>query len=258
MVYKAYAKVNVFLKIVGTRKNYHEIQSRFMLVKNLYDVLGFCPKKTHEAFELVGDFNCSIQSNTIYKMYQLLRTRGYVEQVDELFENVALHVKKNIPTGAGLGGGSSDCATFLKMVNEQANLGLCEEQMIQFAQVIGADVAFFISGYESANVSGIGEIVTLYDEPILDIEVFTPPLECNTALVYKMYREHFLHKVSEIDTAFAMGNMASEVLLSTYRIEELNDLYAACLKVYPELEAYVKEGWFFSGSGSSFFRIKNG
>ena len=257
MVYKAHAKVNIFLKIVGTRGAYHEIQSRFMLVESLYDVLGFCPKKTKEAFELVGDFNCPNQSNTLYKMYQLLRKQGYAEQVDALFENVALHVKKNIPTGAGLGGGSSDCATFLKMVNEMANLGLCEEQMLQFSQAIGADVAFFTSGYKSANVSGIGEMVEYFDETLLDIEVFTPPIECDTALVYQTYREHFLHK-EEREDILAMRNKHSDELLNAYSKEELNDLYAASLKVYPALEAYAKEGWFFSGSGSSFFRINNG
>lgn len=257
MVYKACAKVNIFLKIVGTRGNYHEIQSRFMLVENLYDVLGFCPKKTKEAFELVGDFNCPKQSNTLYKMYQLLRTCGYAEQVDDLLDNVALHVKKNIPTGAGLGGGSSDGATFLKMVNEQANLGLCEEQIMQFSQAIGADVAFFTSGCKSANVSGIGEIVETYDEKLLTLEVLTPPIECNTALVYQTYREHFLHEKGKEDV-LKMRHSNSDALLSAHSKEELNDLYGACLKVYPEIEAYAKEGWFLSGSGSSFFRINNG
>ncbi|MDD3342264.1 MAG: 4-(cytidine 5'-diphospho)-2-C-methyl-D-erythritol kinase [Sulfurospirillaceae bacterium] len=257
MSYKAYAKVNIFLKIVGTRGAYHEIQSRFMLVKNLYDVLGFCPKKTDNAFELVGDFNCSLEQNTLYKMYTLLRNKGYAEQVDDLFDNVALHVKKNIPTGAGLGGGSSDCATFLTMVNAYANLGLCEEQMYQFSQAIGADVTFFTSGYESANVSGIGEKIEPFEEPLLELEVLTPPIECNTALVYQTYREHFLHKEAQ-DNVALMRTMHSDALMNTFCKEELNDLFKAAKIAYPDLQDYVEEGWFFSGSGSSFFRIKNG
>lgn len=60
MHYKAYAKVNIFLKIVGTRGNYHELVSRFMIVSSLFDTLSFVPKKSKEAFELVGDFNCAL------------------------------------------------------------------------------------------------------------------------------------------------------------------------------------------------------
>ena len=51
MHYKAYAKVNIFLKIVGTRGNYHELVSRFMIVPSLFDTLSFVPKKSKEAFE---------------------------------------------------------------------------------------------------------------------------------------------------------------------------------------------------------------
>jgi len=255
MQYQAHAKVNIFLKIVGKRGNYHELLSRFMRVSSLYDTLMFVPKKSSEAFELVGDFNCALEHNTLYRTFMVLKSHGFAKEIDQVMRDFALHVKKTIPTGSGLGGGSSDSATFLKMLNETANLGLDAEAMMRIGSEVGADVAFFASGFESANVSGIGEIVEQCDEKALDLEIFTPPLACNTALVYKTYREYFLQSSNQA-LASRMVALKSSELLSNFSKEELNDLFPACLKAYPSLGDYAKKGWFFSGSGSSFFRLK--
>jgi len=256
MDYQAHAKVNIFLKIVGKRAHYHELISRFMLVPSVYDTLSFVPKKSGELFELRGDFNCALEHNTLYRTFKVLQSHGFTKEVEQVMRHSALHVKKNIPTGSGLGGGSSDSATFLKMLNEHAGLGLNAEAMMRLGSEVGADVPFFASGYTSANVSGIGEIVEHYDEPSLNLEVFTPPLACNTALVYKTYREYFLQSMDQA-VALNMVALKSSELLAHFKKEELNDLFPACLKAYPELSVYAKEGWFFSGSGSSFFRLSN-
>lgn len=255
MVYQAHAKVNIFLKIVGVRGNYHELFSRFMLVPSLYDTLSFVEKKSSEAFELVGDFNCALEHNTLYRTFMVLKTHGFGKEVDAVMRQYALHVTKKIPTGSGLGGGSSDSATFLKMLNESANLGLDREAMMRLGSEVGADVAFFSSGFESANVRGIGEIVEAFDEPALDLDIFTPPLACNTAHVYHAYREYFLQSMDHVQ-ASQMLDLKSSELLSRFSKEQLNDLFPACLKAYPALGEYAKNGWFFSGSGSSFFRRK--
>lgn len=258
MPYFAHAKVNIFLKIVGTRDTYHEIQSRFVKVQNLFDTLEFKPKTTNDTFELVGDFNCTLEHNTIYKMYEALKKYGYAKEVDALLRKVALHVKKKIPTGAGLGGGSSDSATFLKMVNVEANLHLSDEVMFKMALHVGADVAFFIAGFNSANVSGIGEKVEYFEEEPLDIEVFTPEIACDTGLVYRTFRECFMQEVSS-EMASKMSMMKSIELVHAFSREQLNDLFKASTKAYPQLLDYATEGWFFSGSGSSFFRmVENG
>lgn len=112
MHYFAHAKVNIFLRIVGTRGNYHELYSRFMRVRDLYDTLSFVPKQTTQAFELIGDFNCALEHNTLYKIYRVLQEQGFSKEIERVMQTYALHVKKQIPTGAGLGGGSSDAATF--------------------------------------------------------------------------------------------------------------------------------------------------
>ena len=65
MVQKSYAKVNIFLKIVGIRGNYHLLNSRFMRVKSFYDIIEL--KKG--SFNIIGDFGCELEKNTIYKAY---------------------------------------------------------------------------------------------------------------------------------------------------------------------------------------------
>ncbi len=63
---KSYAKVNIFLKISQKRENYHEIVSRFVRVKNLYDTISFIPNNETNEFNLIGDFGCKLEDNTIY------------------------------------------------------------------------------------------------------------------------------------------------------------------------------------------------
>lgn len=251
MRYKAYAKINIFLKIVGTRGNYHEILSRFILVKNLFDELYFAEKKSDEEFELVGDFGCPLFQNTIYKAYEALKEAGFKEEVTKLFQKKALHVEKNIPSFAGLGGGSSDCASFLHMVNCEANLGLSDAALANIGLGVGADVPFFVYNYESANVAGIGEIVEKFDEEALHVEIVTPDIKCDTGAIYRAFRKEY--KI-DINMAKQMLKMKSEELLKLYTDLELNDLLRPALKTDKNLENYRKENWFFSGSGSSFFR----
>jgi len=254
MHYTAHAKVNIFLKIVGTRGAYHEILSRFMRVSTLYDTLSFVPKKSHEPFELVGNFECALEENTLYKAFVALREHGFSKEIEGVMDAYALHVSKAIPTGAGLGGGSSDAATFLHMLNDTAHLGLTCKELMQIGARVGADVPFFVSGFKSANVSGIGEVVEAYEEDALDMEIFTPSIACHTGKVYQTYREYFMHTMNERD-AKEMLVLPSKALLKMFSKERLNDLYAPALQCYPSLATYAQEGWFFSGSGSSFFKV---
>lgn len=253
MKHKAYAKINIFLKIIGTRGNYHEIQSRFILVDHLFDLLYFAEKQTKDTFELHGAFGCELSKNTIYKAYMALCDAGFKEELDALFGTYAIVVEKNIPSFAGLGGGSSDAATFLHMVNDQAGLKLSDERLAKIGIDVGADVPFFVYHYKSANVSGIGEIVKKFDEELLDIEVFTPDIQCNTGAVYKAFRENC---TIDLKLSDKMSNMKSRELLKTYADTELNDLLKAALKIDKRLEKHRKKDWFFSGSGSSFFKLR--
>ena len=257
--YKAYAKVNIFLKITGKRENYHEILSRFMRVDRLYDELSFVSKEESDAkvnaFKIIGDFSCTTEQNTIYKAYQALKKATNSEVLEKLMQTYAVKVEKHIPAFAGLGGGSSDAATYLKMCNEVLHLDLSLNELAGIGLEVGADVPFFIYGYESANVSGIGEVVEAVEEEALAFDVFTPKLEISTPRVYKAYRENFYNPIDGFE-AQRLKALSSREILETMSATEANDLFEPALQEYKELKNHYRQGYFFSGSGSSFFRVK--
>lgn len=257
-LYKAYAKVNIFLKITGMRGYYHEIVSRFMRVDSLYDELSFVAKQEDEGFKIIGEFSCTTEQNTIYKAYLALLKILDKESADllkNLMSRYGVKVDKRIPAFAGLGGGSSDGATFLKMCNEVLHLGLSQNELAAAGVKVGADVPFFIYGYDSANVSGIGEVVEEFKEPLLDFEVFTPKLEISTPKVYSLYRENFYNPVDGFE-ADRLKKTPSLDILKNMSADEANDLFKPALQEYKELKNYYRHGYYFSGSGSSFFRVK--
>ena len=258
-LHKAYAKVNIFLKITGMRDNYHEIISRFMRVNNLYDELSFVSKEKIDAkaneFKIIGDFSCETEQNTIYKAYFALRSATNSLALEKLMQTHAIKVDKNIPAFAGLGGGSSDAATYLKMCNEVLHLGLSINELAQIGLQVGADVPFFIYGFDSANVSGIGEIVEAFDEELLEFDVFTPDVKISTPKVYTIYRESFYEPIDGFETQ-RLKKMSSLDILQEMKADEANDLFKPALLEYKELKEHYKHGYYFSGSGSSFFRVK--
>jgi len=253
-IYRAYAKVNIFLKITGTRDNYHEIISRFMLVNSLYDELSFSQKDVKE-FQILGNFSCSTEQNTIYKAYKALYEHTKSTSLKNFMNKYAVKVEKNIPAYAGLGGGSSDAATFLKMCNSSLNLELSLDELASIGLKVGADVPFFIYGYQSANVSGIGEIVEQFEENSLEFEIYTPKIEISTPKVYKSYRENFYNAISSLEVDSLKVKNSLEILQSI-NADEANDLLKPALLEYKELKNYYKQSYFFSGSGSSFFKLK--
>lgn len=254
IVAKSYAKVNIFLKISGRRDNYHEIVSRFVRVKNLYDTIEFIPENPQNEFNLVGHFGCETKKNTIYKAFLALRDN--CPKIDAYFRVYSIKVNKRIPEFAGLGGGSSNAATFLIMANKLFKLHYSKEKLARIGAKIGADVPFFIYEYDSANVTGIGEIVEKFDEESLDIEVITPKVECNTGKIFTSFREKYYKEVSTQE-AQKLLEMNSIDILKEYDIQNANDLYLPAVDSYSILSDYAKKDWFFSGSGSSFFKVKN-
>ena len=259
MKQKSYAKVNIFLKITGTKEHngssYHTLNSRFMLVKNIYDTIEFQPQKC-DSFTIEG-INIPTKDNIIYKAYKALNAHTGDLDILEFFYNHKVVVDKNIPQGAGLGGGSSNAATFMLMVKDVCNLKISINELAKIGAKIGADVPFFIYGYSSANVSGIGEIIEPFNEEPLELELYTPNIACNTAKVYSVFREKFLKDTNLNSGASLMLNSSYDILTSKLDATELNDLYKAAKVAYPTLSKYQKDNYFFSGSGSTFFKIKD-
>lgn len=246
---KSFAKINVFLKVVGTRGNYHEILSRFVLCEQLFDEIYF---ERSNSFTIECD-NKEIKENIIQKAIDELKKAGFSNELDEFFSSHKIIINKQIPIGAGLGGGSSNAATFLLMVNDELNLHIKRENLMQIASKIGADVTFFVSGYRAANVSGIGEIIKEFDDEVPNLNIFTPNVFCSTPMVYQEFRSNFLQYI-DVNAAKKMQNLKSKELLEIYKNEELNDLFAPCFKLYPQMNEFRDK--FLSGSGSSVFSVK--
>jgi len=251
---KAHAKVNIFLKITGYKDGYHTLLSRFMRVETLYDSITFVPCAC-DTFTIEGCDGVPLKSNTIYKAYKVLNDHTGDLDILNFFYKHKVVVTKRIPSQAGLGGGSSDAAAFMRLVKEVCNLMISTEELAKLGSTIGADLPFFIYNYPSANVSGFGEVVEPFDEEPLELELFTPDIGCDTSVVYKTFKAHLLNDISlcsflgweKLDSKTLLEMIADPIIL--------NDLYAAARIAYPALKDVAKKGWYFSGSGSTFFQL---
>ncbi len=250
---KSYAKVNIFLKIAGKRDKYHELVSRFVRVKELFDTITFEANNETNEFNLIGDFACKTEDNTIYKAFLALRNN--CPKIDAYFRVYNIKVEKNIPECAGLGGGSSNAAAFLILANKVFDLHYSKDRLARIGLKVGADVPFFIYEYDSANVTGIGEKVEKFEEQLPLIETYTPDIKCNTGKIFNNFRDKFYSEISK-EHAEKLLSKKSIDILNELNIKDANDLYQSALEVAPDLKKYEKQNWFFSGSGSSFFRVK--
>ncbi len=256
MKIKAPAKINIFLKIVGKRGGYHELFSRFIRYEDLSDEISFEPKSKDCELEVDGEFDCLAEQNTITKAYYVLKQAGYAGELREFFANHKVSVQKHIPTFAGLGGGSSDGASFMLMCNEVLNLNISQEELARLGAKVGADVPFFIYGYKSANVRGIGEIVEEFEDDLPALELKTTGIKSSTPKVFREFSKDF----KGVDGGYfdAWENCSSRELLAVFKPDILNDLFLSAIRCNEELGKYYDEGYFMSGSGSSMFKVKYG
>jgi len=252
MTLKAHAKINTFLKITGHKNGYHTLLSRFIKVPHLYDTISFVPQEC-DSFTIEGCGDVPVESNTIYKSF--LAMQNSINEQTDFFKHHKVVVEKNIPTGAGLGGGSSDAGAFMRLFNEVCDLQIDTPTLAQMGSTVGADIPFFVYDYDSANVSGFGEVVEPFDDEPFEIELFMPDIHCDTPLVYKTFKRELFDKIEP--TSFeGWERLKTKEVLNRADAIMANDLYRASLIAYPELKKVAKEGWYFSGSGSTFFRIK--
>jgi 4-diphosphocytidyl-2-C-methyl-D-erythritol kinase len=249
MQIEAHAKINTFLKITGHKDGYHTLLSRFIKVPHLYDTISFVAQEC-KTFTIEGCGDVPIEENTIYQAFLAMDIET------DFFKYHKVVVKKNIPSGAGLGGGSSDAAAFMRLFNRVWKLNIDTTTLAEIGSTVGADIPFFIYDYDAANVSGFGEVVEEFkgEEPF-EIELYTPNIHCDTSLVYKTFKRELFDNIKP-KSFKSWEKLSSKELLSKVDAVEANDLYKASLIAYPELKDVAKEGWYFSGSGSTFFRLK--
>lgn len=168
------AKLNLFLHITGRRANgYHELQTLFQLL-DWGDTLHFARNTTGTITLDDGGLDIPQAENLVMRAAQAL-------QVGSL--GVAIRLDKRIPTGGGLGGGSSDCATTLLALNRLWELNLPREQLLAIGAELGADVPVFVGG-KTAWAEGIGEQLTPVEMPPLWYLVLVPQIHVSTGKVF--------------------------------------------------------------------------
>jgi len=170
------AKLNLFLHITGRRDDgYHELQSIFQLI-DLCDWLEFSQTARPE-ISIDGLSSVDLEHNLIFKATQILKPYA------KAYSGLNIRIEKYIPMGAGLGGGSSNAATTLIVVNQLWQCGLNIEQLAELGLKLGADVPIFVHG-RNAWAEGIGEHLTFIDLDQKQYIVLKPDCFISTQLLF--------------------------------------------------------------------------
>jgi len=252
-------KINLGLSILAKRTDgFHALETVFYPVA-LHDIVEIVPEKlasqensntingvsfTHTGIRIPGD----AANNLCVKAYHLLKA-DYPHIGD-----VKIHLHKNIPMGAGLGGGSADGSTVLQLLNEIFNLNLSKTQLINYAAELGSDCPFFIFN-EACHATGRGEILDPISIDLINytIVLVHPGIHIATPWAFQQLNPCVKEKtIAEI----------IKQPIETWKTELINDFEAPVFKAYPTLEDLknnlYKQGAIYasmSGSGSSLFGI---
>ncbi len=152
--YLAGCKINLGLSITGVREDgYHTLDSLFWPLQHPHDILVFTLNDTNQICVTCTENGIDLKNNTLTKAYTAFHQQGGKAP------GVHVELIKNIPHGAGLGGGSSDAACTLQWLNTHATTPLSPEKLHLAALTVGADVPFFLYN-KPAQIQGIGEIIT--------------------------------------------------------------------------------------------------
>jgi len=255
------AKINVFLRITGRRPDGYHLLDSLMVPINLCDEIKLETWNVER-----GTWNdartitvtCdeptlpTDETNLAYKAAVLLCTEANVQA------RITIDLRKRIPAGAGLGGGSSDAAAVLKGLNTLLAVGFDESRLCSLAARLGADVPFFIP-CRPARVQGIGEILTsLPALPPKWFVVVVPSFGVSTPWAYRRFDELPPQTDATGNMIFIPGQWPTKQLL-------VNDLERAVIPTHPligELKEQLlqlgAESALMSGSGSSVFGMFGG
>ena len=181
------AKINIGLKVIGKRPDgYHDLETFFFPV-GMTDILEVVEAEETTLSVYGNELDCRMEDNLCFKAYNLLKK-------DFDLPPVEIHLLKRIPSGAGLGGGSSDASNMLIALNRLFNLELDRERLCAYASLLGSDCPFFIhASYLDAKKGegmygeGKGEILTPMIIPELagiSVKVEVPDVFVSTAEAY--------------------------------------------------------------------------
>lgn len=271
------AKINIGLKVLNKREDgFHNLETLFYPVE-LADILEVVEGKELKIEQygigipaVAGASELMIpEDNLCVKAYKMMKEDFDIPPVE-------IYLQKNIPVGAGLGGGSSDAAHTILAIDKLYNLNLTHSQMAQYASRLGSDCAFFI--YNAPMIGrGRGEILTPYSLDLQEdysIKLVHPPVYVSTADAYRGIVPRALYEQRFAEASY---EPAPEILpfLDKRPLEQLlqqpvgkwrecvvNDFESTVFAKYPLLAEYKKalyeEGAIYaamSGSGSTMFGI---
>ena len=241
------AKINIGLHIVSRRPDgYHNIETVFYPLK-LSDALEMAETGktgiTFSGLHIEGE----PRENLVLKAYELLKE-------DFELPSVQFHLHKVIPTGAGLGGGSSDAAFTLKMMNTYFKLNLNQKQLKEYAVQLGADCPFFIENQPSF-ATGIGDQLFPLNLDLFayEIAIIKPNVSVSTVQAYK--------NVVPALPAFSLKEL-HDIPLASWKEMVVNDFEKSIFPQFPEIKKWkdllYESGAIYasmSGSGSAVFGL---
>jgi 4-diphosphocytidyl-2-C-methyl-D-erythritol kinase len=252
---RAFAKVNYALEVRGLREDgYHEISTVMQSISLADEVEIKCIEEGFEFIVEPEDAHIGPpEENTVYKAWRLLG------EVVELRLPVRVHLRKEVPAGAGLGGGSADAAAALVGLNQLFGLGLSDSELRGVGLRVGTDVPFCVSGGTAVG-EGIGEVLSPLPAPPPHTLVVAKPVgEVGTAEIYRAYDEQPRAGstfVARITNALRMGDLAA--LAKGLG----NDLAPVTKGLVPEVRALEEElllagaiGVAMTGTGTAVFGI---
>ena len=243
------AKINIGLQIVRKRQDgYHDLQTVFYPTDYFTDTLRIAPSSEDVVFRLesredLGDAD----NNLCVKAFRLL-------QRDFGISGVEISLRKGIPTGAGLGGGSADAAFTLKLLTEAFQLPVTETQMQAYALQLGSDVPFFLYN-RPMYATGRGEVMTPVEVDLSPyrLKIVKPDIHVSTKEAYA--------GISPKESNIFIPNILQQDI-RTWNGLVTNDFEASVFEKHPELreikEMLYREGALYasmSGSGSAVFGI---
>ncbi len=245
---KAPAKINIGLNIIEKRNDgYHNLKTFFYPIKDLFDGIEII-KSTH--FKFTCENNSELNTNNI-----VLSAITELQNFTNRNFNVEIELTKNIPIGAGLGGGSSDAAAVLVSLNEMFKLKLNLTELTNIAIKIGADVPFFLKAKPAIGKQK-GELLEnknlLIEKYIL---LINPGIHISTKDAYS--------RITPQDKKLNFSEI-EKIDISEYKNLFTNDFEQPIFSLYPEIENIKNEMYknkalfaLMSGSGSSVFGIFN-
>jgi len=217
LIWPAPAKINLMLHITGRREDgYHELQTIFQFI-DFSDELVFTPRTDSQIKRHSQNFAVPESEDIIIRAAKTLRSRYLNKCPSAQSFGVDIQLTKNIPMGAGLGGGSSDAATTLVALNTIWKMSFSVDELAEIGLTLGADVPVFIHGF-SAFAEGVGEKLSPITPPEKWYFFLVPPVHVSTKEVFcnsDLTRDSSTIKLCDL-SRHEWRNVCTEVVAKNY------------------------------------------